>query len=72
MGTYSYCAHAWWLGSVRGKDPDDWRSLKAGAVAHERHGRKVLASTTLTRLAYLLLLLAGIVGVGWLFGLLIR
>jgi hypothetical protein len=66
--TYSYCAHAWWLGAVRGARPDDGQRLEAGTAAHERHGRRVLASTTLMRLAYLLLLLAGLAGLAWLIG----
>ncbi len=71
VGTYSYCAHAWWLRSVEGKRPDDVRRLAAGKDAHERHGRRVMLGTALTRLAYLLLLLSGMAGLGWLVGLLV-
>jgi hypothetical protein len=68
VGEFVYCAHAWWLGSVEGKRPDDTGRLEAGSAAHEHHGRRVIASAVLTRLAYLLLLLAGMAGIGWLIG----
>jgi hypothetical protein len=71
VGTFSYCARAWWLGSVQGRRPDDVHRLQAGQAVHERHGQHVLLSTTLMRLAYLLLLLAGVAGAGWLVGLLV-
>jgi hypothetical protein len=71
VGEFVYCAHAWWLGSVEGKRPDDTGRLEAGWAAHEHHGRRVVTSTALTRLAYLLLLLSGMAGIGWLIGLLI-
>ena len=71
VGNFSYCARAWWLGSVQGKRPDDVRRLQAGQAAHERHGRYVLFSAILMRLAYLLLLLAGMTGAAWLISLLV-
>jgi hypothetical protein len=71
VGSFSYCARAWWLGSVQGRRPDDVRRLQAGQAAHKRHGRHVLLSTILMRLAYLLLLLAGITGAAWLINLLV-
>ncbi len=70
VGEFVYCAHAWWLGAVEGQQPDDRGRLKAGRAAHEHHGRRVIASTILTRMAYLLLLLAGTAGIAWLIGLL--
>jgi hypothetical protein len=71
VGAYSYCAHAWWLRSLKGEQPDDVGSLQAGRVAHERHGRHVMLGTVLTRLSYLLLLLAGVAGLGWVVSLLL-
>ncbi len=65
VGTYVYCAHAWWLGTVEGVRPDNARRLRAGQVVHERHGQRVMLSAGLMRLAYLLLLLAGLAGAGW-------
>lgn len=66
VAAYSYCAHAWWLGSVKGKRPDNVHRLQAGKAAHERHGWRVILGVALTRLAYLLLMLAGLTGLGWL------
>ena len=71
VGTLSFCARAWLLGTLQGKRPDDARRLQAGQAAHEHHGRRVLLSTTLMRLAYLLLLLAGVAGAAWLVSLLV-
>jgi hypothetical protein len=65
VGAYAYCAHAWWLGGVEGVRSQNRPHLRAGRAAHERHGRQVLIGAFLTRLAYLLLLLAGLAGVGW-------
>ena len=71
VGTFSYCARAWWLGPVQGRRPDDVRRLQAGQAVHERHGRHVLLSTALMRLAYLLVLLAAVAGAAWLVSLLV-
>ena len=70
VGQFVYCAHSWWLGSVEVCQPDDACRLEAGWSVHEHHGRRVVTSTVLTRLAYLLLLLSGMAGIGWLVGLL--
>lgn len=45
--------------------PQDTRPLQAGQATHERHGQRVLLGNALARLAWLLLALAGLVGVGW-------
>lgn len=70
LGTYAYCARAWWLGAIEGVRPKDVRRLQAGRAVHERHGQRVILSAGLVRLAYLLLMLAGLVGVGWVMSLL--
>jgi hypothetical protein len=66
IGQYTYCAHAWWLGSVRGLPSARKREMAAGEVAHLRHGRGVRTSRWLSRLAAAVLLLAAVVGVVWL------
>ena len=71
IGAYSYCAHAWWLGSVKGRRTDDVRRLQTGRAAHERHGRQVMLGVVLTRLSYLMLILTGLAGLGWLVSLLV-
>jgi hypothetical protein len=70
VGAYAYCAHAWWLGAVEGMRPADLSDLQKGQVVHERHGQRVMLSAALARLAYVLLLLAGIAGLVWFIGLL--
>jgi hypothetical protein len=60
LGRYVFCAHAWWLGSVQGQPSTHWREMATGEKVHRRHGRRVRASATLARLAYLLLVLAGL------------
>lgn len=62
VGQYTFCARAWWLGNVEGYASSNQQALADGQAAHHRHGRQVQASATLTRLAYLLLLLAMLVG----------
>ena len=68
IGRYVYCAHAWWLGSVQGVPSTHQREMAAGEAAHLRHGRGVRAALWLNRLAYIVLLLAAVVLVGWLVG----
>lgn len=70
IGSYTYCAHAWWLNAIEGVRPQKMQRLHAGQATHERHGRQVLLSAALIRLAYLLLLLAAMAGAGWLLNLL--
>ena len=68
VGRYVYCAHAWWLGSVQGLPSTHRQEMAAGEAIHARHGRGVKQSLWLSRLAYLALLLAAVVGVAWLIG----
>jgi len=65
IGQYTYCAHAWWLGSVQRLPSSLQREMAAGEATHVRHGRGVRASLGLGRLAYIVLLLAAAVGVAW-------
>ena len=68
IGRYTYCAHAWWLGNVQGLPSSHQKEMASGKVAHRRHGRGVRTSLWLSRLAYIALLLAAVVGVVWLVG----
>ena len=68
IGRYVYCAHAWWLGSVQGVPSTHQREMATGEAAHLRHGRGVRTSLWLSRLAYIVLLLAAVVLVSWLVG----
>ena len=49
LGQYSFCAKAWWLGSVEGVPSANVREMDAGTSAHERHGRTVQLSGWLSR-----------------------
>ncbi len=66
VGQYTYCAHAWWLGSVEGLPSSRQREMVAGEVAHRRHGQGVSVSFWLNRLAKIVLLLAAVAGIVWL------
>ncbi len=58
IGQYAYCARAWWLGVVEGREPTDIGRIDAGAVVHERHGWQVSLSRGFSRLALILLIAA--------------
>jgi len=49
LGQYTFCAKAWWLGSVEGVPSANVREMDAGHSAHEQHGRTVLLSAWLGR-----------------------
>jgi CRISPR/Cas system-associated exonuclease Cas4 (RecB family) len=66
IGQYVYCAQAWWLGSVEGLPSSRQQEMAAGDVAHRRHGRGVKTSLWLNRMAYIVLLLAAMIGIVWL------
>ena len=60
LGQYSFCAKAWWLGSVEGAPSANVREMDAGVSAHERHGQAVKVSSWLGR-AGLICIALGIV-----------
>ena len=66
IGQYTFCAQAWWLGSVEGQPSANRQELAAGEATHTRHGWGVRASLALRRLAYAVLVLAVVVGLIWL------
>ena len=68
IGQYTYCARAWWLGSVEELPSSRQREMAAGEAAHRYHGRTVRALPWLSRLAYAVLLLAAVAGIVWLLG----
>ena len=57
LGQYSFCAKAWWLGSVEGVPSANVREMDAGASAHERHGQAVQLSSWLGRVGRVCLVL---------------
>ena len=68
IGRYAYCAHAWWLGSIRDLPSERQREMAAGEATHLRHGLGARTSFWLSRLAVTALLLAAVVGIVWLVG----
>jgi hypothetical protein len=55
LGQYSFCAKAWWLGSVEGAPSANVREMDAGQAAHERHGQAVQLSSWLGRAGWVCL-----------------
>ena len=61
LGQYSFCAEAWWLGSVEGVPSANVREMDAGTSAHEQHGQAVQASAWLNRVGIACLILGALV-----------
>jgi len=67
IGEYEYCARAWWLGWVRGEERLDQAKLAAGVKRHAQHGQQVAVAGWARRLAIVLLGLAVLLALAWLF-----
>jgi CRISPR/Cas system-associated exonuclease Cas4 (RecB family) len=57
IGNYLYCRRAWWY-RRQGFESENQAELASGTELHRKHGRKVLASSLMRTLGFLLLLLA--------------
>jgi len=55
LGQYSFCAKAWWLGSVEGVPSANIREMDAGTSVHEQHGQAVWLSAWLGRVGWICL-----------------
>lgn len=64
VGQYAYCARAWWLGRVLGYESERAEEMRLGQEAHRAHGRMVVGYQRLQQAAYILLLLALLIGLG--------
>jgi len=62
IGQYTYCARAWWLAEIQGLESTNVREMAHGDRAHAAHGDLVAGYHRTRRLAYLLLLLAALIG----------
>lgn len=58
LAQYSYCAKAWWLGSVMGKASTNVREMQSGTAAHQQHGRAVWLASALRIAAIALVVVA--------------
>ncbi|HRF49783.1 MAG TPA: hypothetical protein PLC98_19290 [Anaerolineales bacterium] len=58
IGTYIFCARAWWLQRVEGLEPGNVAQRLAGEAYHASHGRRIWAATQLRRLAWALIVVA--------------
>ncbi len=70
ISNYVYCRRAWWLRRVGNYAPENRPQLAAGEAYHARHGQWTARAERAQRLAYGLLIMAGLALVGWLIGLL--
>jgi len=66
IGEYAYCARAWWLRHVKGRQSANVAAMRRGQARHREHGSRVERSHLVLRLAQLLLLLALAAMVAWL------
>lgn len=60
LGQYSFCAKAWWLGSVEGVPSANVHEMDAGTSAHEQHGQAVHLSVWLSRVGFVCLALGAV------------
>lgn len=61
LAQYSYCAKAWWLGSVQGKQSTNVRELQSGTAVHQQHGRAVWLASAFRIVAVALVVIAVLV-----------
>ncbi|MBC7261998.1 MAG: hypothetical protein H5T63_08290 [Chloroflexi bacterium] len=62
LGQYAFCARSWWLEHVQGCPSAHAQEMVYGQVAHKAHGQAVVRYYRLQHLAYILLLMAALVG----------
>lgn len=62
IGEYIYCHRAWWLGRVKGVENANRAQMDAGMLRHRAHGRMVRRAEFLQRAAFVLALLALVLG----------
>jgi len=57
INAYGYCARSWWLQYVVGLEPEDRGQFTAGQEQHRAHGRQVLRTVAMQRVALVILAL---------------
>ena len=55
ISNYVYCRRAWWLQRTQGYASENLRELSQGTAYHQQHGRSLLTTILVRRLAYGLL-----------------
>ena len=58
--SYVYCARAWWLRRVKGRQPDNIEDMERGSAVHLTHARSVARSSRWQRRAYFAFILAAV------------
>jgi hypothetical protein len=61
IGEYEFCARAWWLGRVLGREHENPHQLDAGRRDHAGHGRGVNLAGVLQQAGLILVLTALVV-----------
>jgi len=61
IGEYEFCARAWWLGRVLGREHENPHQLAAGRRRHVQHGRTVNLAGVLQQAGLILALTALVV-----------
>jgi hypothetical protein len=67
IGHYAYCARAWWLAQVKGVSSANVAAMRQGTERHRAHGRAVEGYHLLRQAAVILLILAVVALLAWLF-----
>ena len=67
IAEYAFCARAWWLGQVTGYRSVNQAALRRGRAQHRDHGRAVVGYHLIRRLGLVLVALAAVALVAWLF-----
>lgn len=62
LNQYAFCARSWWLEHTQGYPSAHAQEMLDGQVAHQAHGQAVVHYDRLRHLAYMLLLIAALVG----------
>lgn len=58
LGEYAYCARAWWLAHIVGRERENLPQLAAGQRRHHRHGRQLSLAALLLQAGLVLIFTA--------------
>ena len=63
IGEYEFCARAWWLARVVGRQRENPQQLATGRQRHVGHGRSLAAAAIMQQVGLILVLTAMVVAV---------